>query len=110
MAECMKSTSAAAVFESPEAESAAGLAAGWCGGPRVARKASLSDIEVLTLVERGLTDRAIGRQLAISEATVKTHLVRVFAKLGVTDRISALYRGPTRGHRSAPTRTARRAA
>jgi DNA-binding NarL/FixJ family response regulator len=45
---------------------------------------------VLTLVARDLTDRAIGRQLAISEATVKTHLVRVFAKLGVTDRTSAI--------------------
>jgi DNA-binding NarL/FixJ family response regulator len=39
---------------------------------------------VLTLVARGLTDRAIGRQLGISEATVKTHLARGFAKLGVT--------------------------
>ena len=82
MPECMKSTSAAAVFESPEAESPAGcLTAGSCGAPRVARRASLYDIEVLTLVARGLTDRAIGRQPAISEATVKTHRVRVFAKL-----------------------------
>ena len=48
------------------------------------------EIEVLTLVARGLTNRAIGRQLAISEATVKTHLVHVFAKLGVADRTSAV--------------------
>jgi DNA-binding NarL/FixJ family response regulator len=32
------------------------------------------ELEVLTLVARGLTNRAIGRQLALSEATVKTHL------------------------------------
>src|SRR5688500_18554789 len=44
------------------------------------------ELEVLTLVARGLTNRAIGRQLAISEATVKTHLVHIFSKLGVTDR------------------------
>ena len=35
---------------------------------------------------RGLTNRAIGRELALSEATVKTHLVHVFTKLGVADR------------------------
>lgn len=48
------------------------------------------ELEVLTLVARGLTNRAIGRELAISEATVKTHLVHVFDKLGVTDRTSAV--------------------
>ncbi len=48
------------------------------------------EIEVLALVARGLTNRAVGRQLAISEATVKTHLVHVFAKLGVSDRTSAV--------------------
>ncbi len=55
------------------------------------------EIEVLTLVARGLTNRAIGRQLAISEATVKTHLVHVFAKLGVTDRTSAVTAALERG-------------
>jgi hypothetical protein len=86
MPECMNSTSAAAVFESPEAESPAGcLTAGECGAPRVARTAGLCDIEVLTLVARGLTDRALGRQAGhVGGRWVKTHLVRVFAKLGVT--------------------------
>jgi hypothetical protein len=65
---------------------------------------------VLTLVARGLTDRAIGRQLAISEATVKTHLVRVFAKLGVTDRTSAVTAALSVGDRPAPTRRVRRVA
>jgi len=48
------------------------------------------ELEVLTLVARGLTNRAIGRQLAISEATVKTHLVHAFGKLGVADRTAAV--------------------
>ena len=45
---------------------------------------------MLALVAQGLTNRAIGRQLAVSEATVKTHLVHVFTKLGVTDRTAAV--------------------
>src|SRR3954463_5698589 len=76
--------------------------AGEGGAPPVARTASLDDIEVLTLVARGLPGRAIGRQLAIAEATVKTHLVRVFAKLGVTDRTSAATAALSVGDRPAP--------
>ena len=53
----------------------------------------------------GLTNRAIGRQLAISEATVKTHLVHVFAKLGVTDRTAAVTAALERGLISLPRRT-----
>jgi len=48
------------------------------------------EIEVLTLVAKGLNNAAIGRELFISEATVKTHLVRVFGKLGVDDRTAAV--------------------
>jgi DNA-binding NarL/FixJ family response regulator len=48
------------------------------------------ELEVLALVARGFTNRAIGRHLAISEATVKTHLVHLFGKLGVTDRTAAV--------------------
>jgi DNA-binding NarL/FixJ family response regulator len=55
------------------------------------------EIEVLTLVARGLTNRAIGRQLAISEATVKTHLVHLFSKLDVTDRTAAVTVAVERG-------------
>jgi DNA-binding NarL/FixJ family response regulator len=55
------------------------------------------EIEVLTLVARGLTNRAIGRQLAISEATVKTHLVHVFNKLNVADRTAAVTVAVERG-------------
>ena len=41
-------------------------------------------------VARGLSNAAIGRELYITEATVKTHLLRVFAKLGVDDRTRAV--------------------
>lgn len=46
--------------------------------------------EVLALVARGLSNAAIGRELFITEATVKTHLLRAFAKLGVDDRTRAV--------------------
>ena len=48
--------------------------------------------EVLTLVAQGLSNPAIGRALFIGEATVKSHLLRVFAKLEVTDRTRAVTR------------------
>ncbi len=48
------------------------------------------ELEVLSGVARGLTNADIGRELFIGEATVKTHLLRVFAKLGVDDRTRAV--------------------
>lgn len=62
------------------------------------------EIEVLGLVAKGLTNRAVGRKLAISEATVKTHLVHLYAKLGVSDRTSAVTVGFERGIISLPGR------
>ena len=62
------------------------------------------ELEVLTLVAQGLTNRAIGRQLALSEATVKTHLVHVFAKLGVADRTAAVTAALDRGLIQLPRR------
>lgn len=51
---------------------------------------SRREIEVLAHVARGLNNREVGRALHISEATVKTHLVHVFDKLGVGDRTAAV--------------------
>jgi DNA-binding NarL/FixJ family response regulator len=48
------------------------------------------ETEVLALVARGLTNAEIGQQLTITEATVKTHLIRSFSKLGVNDRTAAV--------------------
>jgi DNA-binding NarL/FixJ family response regulator len=51
---------------------------------------SAREIEVLRLVGRGLSNAEIGRELFIGEATVKTHLLRAFGKLGVSDRTAAV--------------------
>jgi DNA-binding NarL/FixJ family response regulator len=51
---------------------------------------SSRETEVLALVARGLTNAEIGQQLSITEATVKTHLLRLFGKLGVNDRTAAV--------------------
>jgi DNA-binding NarL/FixJ family response regulator len=51
---------------------------------------SARETEVLALVARGLTNAAIGRALFVSEATVKTHLTRACAKLGVAGRTAAV--------------------
>ncbi|GAB7192524.1 response regulator transcription factor [Kineococcus sp. NUM-3379] len=48
------------------------------------------ELQVLALVARGCTNAEIGRALFIGEATVKTHLLRTFAKLGVDDRTRAV--------------------
>ncbi|MBL7254050.1 response regulator [Paractinoplanes lichenicola] len=51
---------------------------------------SARETEVLRLVARGLTNADIGKELFISEATVKTHLLRTFNKLDVADRTAAV--------------------
>jgi DNA-binding NarL/FixJ family response regulator len=51
---------------------------------------STREVEVLGLVAVGKTNADIGRELHISEATVKTHLLRAFNKLGVSDRTAAV--------------------
>ncbi|MDT7727989.1 MAG: hypothetical protein QOI21_4565 [Actinomycetota bacterium] len=51
---------------------------------------SARETEVLRLVAKGGTNGDIGRALHISEATVKTHLLRVFNKLDVSDRTAAV--------------------
>jgi DNA-binding NarL/FixJ family response regulator len=60
------------------------------------------ETEVLRLVARGETNAAIGRALFISEATVKTHLLRAFSKLGVSDRTAAVTRAIELGVLPAP--------
>ncbi|CCH30302.1 response regulator transcription factor [Actinosynnema sp. NPDC047251] len=55
------------------------------------------EVEVLGLIARGCTNREAAVRLFISEATVKTHLVHVYAKLGVKDRASAVAEAYERG-------------
>ncbi|SCD85934.1 response regulator transcription factor [Streptomyces sp. DvalAA-19] len=58
---------------------------------------SAREREVLVLVARGTTNREIAAELFISEATVKTHLTHIFAKLGTKDRAAAVAVGYDRG-------------
>lgn len=48
------------------------------------------ETEVLRLVAAGLNNSEIARELVISEASVKTHLTRILAKLGARDRVQAV--------------------
>ncbi len=58
---------------------------------------SAREREVLTLVARGRSNRVIAEELFVSEATVKTHLVHVYEKLGVADRAAAVATAYERG-------------
>jgi DNA-binding NarL/FixJ family response regulator len=58
---------------------------------------SQRELEVLSLVAAGSTNREAAARLFISEATVKTHLLHIYAKLGVTDRAAAVAEGFNRG-------------
>jgi DNA-binding NarL/FixJ family response regulator len=55
------------------------------------------ELQVLALVADGTTNRAAGERLHLSEATVKTHLISIYAKLGVNDRAAAVAEGFRRG-------------
>jgi DNA-binding NarL/FixJ family response regulator len=55
------------------------------------------ETEILRLVTEGYTNDEIATNLNCSEATVKTHLIHLFRKLGVHDRVSAAVRGLRRG-------------
>jgi DNA-binding CsgD family transcriptional regulator len=65
------------------------------------------EVEVLELVARGSSNADIAAALFISEATVKTHLLHVFAKLGVDDRTAAVVAALERGIIALPRRARR---
>jgi len=58
---------------------------------------STREIEVLSLVARGASNKEIARILHISETTVKSHLIHIFSKLGVADRTAAVTAALERG-------------
>jgi DNA-binding NarL/FixJ family response regulator len=62
------------------------------------------EIEVLELVAWGASNADVAASLFISEATVKTHLMHIFGKLGVDDRTAAVVRALQRGIIALPGR------
>jgi DNA-binding NarL/FixJ family response regulator len=76
----------------PEAAAAQGSS----GGPGW-EPLSQRELEILELVASGTTNREAAARLFISEATVKTHLLHIYAKLGVNDRAAAVAEGYNRG-------------
>ena len=58
---------------------------------------SQRELEVLELVAAGTTNREAAARLFITEATVKTHLLNIYAKLGVGDRAAAVAEAFNRG-------------
>ncbi len=69
--------------------------------PDTARQQTLGitarELEILTLVARGFSNREIATQLFVSENTVKTHCARAFDKLGAARRTQAVHRGKELG-------------
>jgi DNA-binding NarL/FixJ family response regulator len=82
-----------AAVRAPEAAQAAGAAASGAG--TVPAGTDLSEltpreVDVLRLMAEGQSNREIARTLFVSEATVKTHVNRIFAKTGSRDRAQAI--------------------
>jgi DNA-binding NarL/FixJ family response regulator len=69
------------------------------GQMRAPEREPLSDreLDVLALIARGCSNRETAATLYISEATVKTHLLHLYGKLGVSDRAAAVAVGYERG-------------
>ena len=63
------------------------------------------EVEVLTLIGQGLSNRAIAGHLFVSEATVKTHINNLFAKADIRDRADAVRRALAYGLIAPPTRS-----
>ena len=55
------------------------------------------EVEVIRLVAQGMSNRAIASSLFLTEATVKTHLVRLYRKLGADNRAAAVAEAVRRG-------------
>ncbi len=91
-AELARSVRAAAAGETVLATSAAGALLGRLQGRQPAPTLSAQELNVLRLAADGRTNAAIGAELFIGEATVKTYLSRAYEKLGVSDRTSAVRR------------------
>lgn len=96
--ELIRGVRAAYAGEPVLAPSVAGRLMGQLRSPEPAGEAlSVRELEVLRLVAGGRTNRGIAAALFISEATVKTHLLHLYGKLGVRDRAAAVNEAHRRG-------------
>jgi len=98
-ADLVRAIRAAARGETVLAPVVAGRLVGTLRAPALPPGQALTEreVEVLGLVARGHGNRDAARLLFISEATVKTHLLHVYAKLGVNDRAAAVAAAYDRG-------------
>jgi DNA-binding NarL/FixJ family response regulator len=64
---------------------------------RISSQLSAREFEVLSLIARGMSNKEIGAELQVAEATVKVHVTNLLAKLGVADRTQAILAGIKRG-------------
>lgn len=64
---------------------------------RVLSSLSTRELEVLTLVAKGLSNKEIGAALNVAEGTIKVHLKNILAKLNVSDRTQAILVAVKRG-------------
>jgi DNA-binding NarL/FixJ family response regulator len=94
--ELISAVRAAHAGQSVLAQSVAGAVLGRTGA-RSLDTLSPREIEVLRLVADGATNQTAARQLLISETTIKTHLLHIYAKLEVRDRAAAVATAYRRG-------------
>jgi DNA-binding NarL/FixJ family response regulator len=99
--ELIRGVRAAAAGESPFSPKAA-RALLTVGSRRVPDDLTRRERQVLAALCHGLANKQIARRLGISEKTVKTHLTRVFNRIGVTDRTQAALWGQRHGLDSDP--------
>ena len=76
----------------------AGGAAAPSGDPGGVDDLTPREADVLRLIAAGQSNREIARTLYVSEATVKTHVNRIFAKTGSRDRVQAMRYAYTHGY------------
>jgi DNA-binding CsgD family transcriptional regulator len=70
--------------------------------PRASERMSPREIEVLTLVARGLATPRIARALGVKPSTVRTHVEHIRTKLGVNTRAQAVHRAIATGQLPRP--------